>query len=321
MAPSPSKAPLPRAIVDAPRAIVDAPRAIVDVPDAERREAGTLEDFFTAFQSRFWFTYRRDMPRLAPSILTSDAGFGCMVRAGQSLMAEALARVALGPSWSLPAVLGGDEATLAAYKGVVRLFLDVPSAAAPFSLPNLVAAGSQLGVPIGQFFTPTILTRALRRQAASVPALGVHHVRQGVIEREAIAARMAAGKPQLLLVPMRLGTDVLNEAYGALIRAALASPLSVGIVGGRPSRAFYIVGFQEAALLFLDPHILQPALLDVDQSVARGECHTERVCEMALCELDPTLLFGFLCQTPADLAELCSLLHSAPSPMPLFSFV
>lgn len=55
-----------------------------------------MDAFGGAFEALFWFTYRKDFPRLIPSILSSDVGFGCMIRAGQSMVAEALARLYLG---------------------------------------------------------------------------------------------------------------------------------------------------------------------------------------------------------------------------------
>ena len=43
------------------------------------------------FRSLFWFTYRYGFPPIKPTILTSDAGWGCMLRTAQMLFAEALA--------------------------------------------------------------------------------------------------------------------------------------------------------------------------------------------------------------------------------------
>lgn len=75
--------------------------------------------FILDFESRFWMTYRKDfMPidrRPSPDVshqataslarallggdtplLTSDSGWGCMIRSGQSLLANALSSVKLG---------------------------------------------------------------------------------------------------------------------------------------------------------------------------------------------------------------------------------
>ena len=48
-----------------------------------------LEDFKLDFKSRIWFTYRTDLPTLPDSRLKSDIGWGCMLRCGQMLLAQA----------------------------------------------------------------------------------------------------------------------------------------------------------------------------------------------------------------------------------------
>lgn len=62
----------------------------------------------------------------------------------------------------------------------------------------------------------------------------------------------------LILIPLRLGLDQLNESYVPALEQTFAFPQSVGIIGGKKGHSVYFVGSQQDRLHLLDPHEVQP---------------------------------------------------------------
>ncbi|KAF1325178.1 Cysteine protease atg4b, partial [Globisporangium splendens] len=95
----------------------------------------------------------------------------------------------------------------------------------------------------------------------------------------------------LVLIPLRLGLDQLNESYVPAIQKTFTFPQSVGIIGGKKGHSVYFVGSQENQLHLLDPHDVHPT--------------AELNASFPTASIDPSLALGFLCETRADYLDFC----------------
>ncbi|KAJ3776030.1 hypothetical protein FB446DRAFT_348957 [Lentinula raphanica] len=212
---------------------------------------------------------------------TSDSGWGCMLRTGQSLLANSLLFVHLGRDWRKPPF---PEMTreYAMYVQIVTWFLDTPSELAPFSVHRMALAGKDLGKDVGMWFGPSTAAGAIKALVHAYPDAGLGVAvaiddLQMVTQMDVYAASHGAsgsyprrgksavhtswgGRPVLVLYGIRLGLDGVNPKYYDTIKMLYTFPQSVGIAGGRPSSSYYFVGSQADNLFYLDPHHARPAV-------------------------------------------------------------
>lgn len=223
--------------------------------------------------------------------LTTDAGWGCMLRTGQSLLANTLVSFHLGRQWrrtSRPAPShmfpSADTSSIekrvwqhrrneyAQYVRILSWFMDEPSLACPFGVHRMAREGKRLGKEVGEWFGPSTAAGAIKKLVEDYPScgIGVSVASDGVVYlnqvRAQAAIRSGAGgvgrnanpprwdRPVLILIGIRLGLDGVHPMYHDSVKATFSFPHSVGISGGRPSSSYYFVGYQGNSLFYLDPH-------------------------------------------------------------------
>ncbi|XP_037331329.2 cysteine protease atg4da-like [Pungitius pungitius] len=174
----------------------------------ELRDHDERENFRRSFAAVLWLTYRRGFPQLAGASLTSDSGWGCVLRTGQMLLAQGLLLHQVPPGCTrcvgyhavkddldLPSACPADAARrgLAAKEGpnrmgrnlsldslmdrpkeaplrrVVSWFADCPTA--PFGIHKLVELGKSSGKKAGDWYGPSIVAHILRKAVAASAAL------------------------------------------------------------------------------------------------------------------------------------------------------
>ncbi|KAH7909440.1 cysteine protease required for autophagy [Hygrophoropsis aurantiaca] len=276
-------------------------------PSAKNPASNWPPVFYADFTSRIWLTYRSQFAPIRDSNLsaldnelsnssltsprpkkwnwpvggekgwTSDAGWGCMLRTGQSLLANALLHLHLGRDWRRPPV-PVRTVDYATYVQIITWFLDTPSPQAPFSVHRMALAGKELGKDVGQWFGPSTAAGAIKTLVHAFPDanLGVSVASDGVIFQSDVYAashrNVHIGSPRrhakaswggravLVLIGIRLGIDGVNPIYYDTIKGLYTLPQSVGIAGGRPSSSYYFMGSQADNLFYLDPHHARPAV-------------------------------------------------------------
>lgn len=147
-----------------------------DLSRQEEEALGWPPEFLDDIESRIWLTYRNNFPPIPKSSdpnagagmsfatrlrnignkdgFSSDTGWGCMIRSGQSLLANALATLRFGREWRK----GEREEE---HRELLALFADTPEA--PFSIHKMVEHGAQAcGKHPGEWFGPSAAARCIQ---------------------------------------------------------------------------------------------------------------------------------------------------------------
>ncbi|KAM9393352.1 cysteine protease atg4da-like [Pholidichthys leucotaenia] len=176
--------------------------------------------FRRSFASLLWLTYRRGFPELPGCSLTTDSGWGCVLRTGQMLLAQGLFLHLMPPGWFFPVShdaikddmdllyptvhwwnsngnMNKTSRTLSldsqlnrpmseTHRRVVSWFADHPNA--PFSIHRLVDLGKSSGKKAGDWYGPSIVAHIIRKAvecaATAVPNLVVYVAQDCTIYQE-----------------------------------------------------------------------------------------------------------------------------------------
>lgn len=298
-------------------------------PTADDGRLASYELFIEDFSSRLWFTYRREFPAIPGTDITSDCGWGCMLRSSQMMLAQALVTHVLGRHWRYSR--GHTEASDYMHRTIVRWFGDRPAQSSPFSLHRLVQMGLESGKRAGDWYGPSsaayILKEALEEAAkhehlvsdlciyvAQDCTIYLEDVRQlcregaanGVANGAAGRAAPASRPPWrsiIVLVPMRLGGEQLNSVYIPCVKGMLSHPNCIGVIGGRPRHSLFFLGWQGEKVIYLDPHYVQEAVDVGTQDFPLESFHCSWPRKMSFFKMDPSCTIGFYCKTEDEFEQ------------------
>ncbi|XP_052660179.1 cysteine protease ATG4B isoform X3 [Harpia harpyja] len=212
------------------------------------------EEILLDVTSRLWFTYRKNFPAIGGRCIrrdlrtggtgpTSDTGWGCMLRCGQMIFAQALVCRHLGRDWRW--IKGKRQ--MDNYFNVLNAFIDKKDSY--YSIHQIAQMGVGEGKSIGQWYGPNTVAQVLKKLAtfdtwsslavhiamdntvvmeeirrlcqsnflcagaAACPAVESDVLYNGYPEEAGVRDRLSLWKPLVLLIPLRLGLTEINEAY------------------------------------------------------------------------------------------------------------
>jgi len=313
------------------------------------------DEFLRCIRSKVWCTYRKGFKSMGSTGATSDSGWGCMLRSGQMMLAEALIRLNLGKDWNYDEQ---DVENQHAYWKILEQLVDRRSSR--YSIHQIASMGVDEGKRVGAWFGPTTISHVLRKLSKfdEYNNIIIHvNTTQNTIYTEDIEKLIAKSldkdykekdsenvskteedaedstkinwKPLLLLIPGRIGLDCFNHDYEKHLKLCLHYPDSIGFVGGKPNRAFYFIGSSDSSLIFLDPHTTQ---MIPDLPVATApfhhfddssyHCNTPR--RIRFSEIDPSMSLGFFFKTREafdQFVEKFTSYESQPDVTPIFFII
>jgi len=209
----------------------------------------------------------------------------------------------------------------------------------PFGIHKIVELGASHGLRPGDFFGPGSAAHCLKEavkvavEANQIPEwLRIYISQDTIIYRQDVNdlcstpssnTRKSSLYPSLdslanqtnsarwltsvlVLVPLRLGLHELDLIYEDYLKEALKLPQTVGIIGGSPRHAVYILGFQDDSFIDLDPHFIQTTVNVLDDSFDTSSYSCSSPRKLTARKMDPSCTLGFYCRDKADFEMFCA---------------
>ncbi|CAF0875162.1 unnamed protein product [Adineta ricciae] len=317
-------------------------------------------NFLKAFSQRIYFSYRKQFEPLISSrngdIITSDGGWGCMIRCAQMLLAQTLlvhmtntfntgySNIQISEKCpkrnSIDYTRHGNRINQykQIYTDIIRLFGDLPNSKCPLGIHRIVELGTSHGIRPGDFFGPVSAAHCLKEAVqAAIESKQIPEILRVYISQDAIIYRQdvndlccnSLSNPNttkrtsldtsrtadpstrwltsvLILVPLRLGLNELDLIYENYLKDALKLPQTVGIIGGSPRHAVYIVGFQDDSFINFDPHFIQTTVNVLDNTFDTSSYSCTAPKKLTAKKMDPSCTLGFYCRDKADFEMFCA---------------
>lgn len=319
----------------------------------ELKDEGEQQHFRCCFASLLWFTYRRGFRPLPGSSLTTDSGWGCVLRSSQMLLAQGLLLHLMSPGWTwsgnqrvvkddmdlIHSVNDGfsssereskrsrhlswgsilDRPTEGTPRRILRWFADNPTA--PFGIHRLVELGKSSGKKAGDWYGPSIAAHILRKA-----------VEASVVDLPNLVAYVAQDCTIYLQDVRKLCERPLPQHWKSVL---ILVPVRLG---GQDLNPSYITSVKKLLMLeccigiiggkpkhslffvgFQDDHLLYldphycQPTVDVTKNFPLESFHCKNPRKMPFSRMDPSCTIGFYAKGQMEFESLCTSVNEAVS--------
>ena len=132
---------------------------------------------------------------------------------------------------------------------------------------NIGEIGLKFGKKPGDWFGPIIMIQIfeiLNDKYKPFPGLQIISFPEGSIYINKMEEKMKVSETMIIFVGFRLGINRVNPEYHEVIKKIMKFPSFIGMSGGQGDGALYFIGYQGNKLIFLDPHVTQVAIPQIE---------------------------------------------------------
>lgn len=200
--------------------------------------------------------------------LDSDIGWGCTIRSSQMMMASILQNIYNK-------------------KDLINKFIDNDKNC--YSIHNFVDYGKVImDIKPGNWFGPNncchCISQFIKNEEQDINVYITDSFNRTIYMDE---IGDLFNKKLLLLIPMRLGLNNIQENYINDLIKMFDIENFYGIIGGKSNSSYYFIGYNDNYLYALDPHF-------VNRYDDRDKYNTDTPIKVNINELCPTMALGFL---------------------------
>lgn len=239
----------------------------------------TYEKFKETIKNYKWFTYRINFPLLGDK--TSDIGWGCTIRCAQMMICKALE------------ILLPDRNHLLLFEDNIN---------SPYSIHNLCSYKNLLDKELSDWIGPYTVCHLLKW--ANNNSEMYHQINIDIVENGLININNYESFPYIILIPIRLGLQSINDKYFTHIFQLFTNELFIGIIGGKKNSAYYMHSIDSNFdIYYLDPHFCQ----DISKGL-NYQC--DKIKKVNLKYVDPNMCFCFIAQNKDDILSITNLFNN-----------